>query len=360
MNSLEVFYETLYKIRSHPRKETIKYARTLVIAPPQCGKTYFVLDYLNTHFKSTQYLYVNLEDLRFLSEELSTDNLQTFITQNNIKALALDNYSHNQNIDITHLEVEHIILTSTEAMDLASFKILYLNPLDFEQFLVFGNYSDSTHAFNAFLRCGNFPISMTLEEHKQIPYLQNFLMQYSKDETTLFIKRLVLNQIGQERSILELFKSTKRYIKISKDKFYTYIAELEKKHFIYFLRHYLKPKAAKKVYAYNPVLFNAVSFNKKFQYTLNNFIFLELKFRFESIYFVEGIDFYLPNEHLAIICMPFVTDYLLASKSQKILKAWDDLDLHKIQIITNSMNDSIFIEDIECEVIPFYDWALCF
>ena len=61
---------------------------------------------------------------------------------------------------------------------------------------------------------------------------------------------------------------------LSKDKFYSYALSLEQSQEIYFVPYFEKPKAIKKIFAYNPALFGAVCFDKKFHNTLSNYIFL--------------------------------------------------------------------------------------
>jgi hypothetical protein len=48
----------------------------------------------------------------------------------------------------------------------------------------------------------------------------------------------------------------------------------------------------------------------------------------------------------------------LASISSKILSIKDDIDFDTIHIVTISNEDSLYIDDIPCEIMPFYEWAV--
>jgi predicted AAA+ superfamily ATPase len=361
MNTIETFYDTNYQLKTNPRREQIDYKYIQVISPSQCGKTYFILDYLNNNFKPNSYLYIDCSDMRV--SKIILKDLIEFIDTNSIEILALDNYDkYDFDIDFTKLDIENIIISTNLRLDIKLFHSIYLTPLDFEQFLLFANHSDSKVAFNYFFKYGNFPASAHLEENKQIQYLQNSIKINSKDDTQIYIRELIYSFIAQKRSLLELFQKAKENIKISKDRFYSFVKYLQDSREIYLVPNYFKPKAVKKIFSYNPALFGAVSFAKKFANILGNYIFLELYYRYSGIYYLDDIDFYIPSEELFILCMPFVTDDLIAKKSSVILEtiSHHNLSINQIQIITNATEQTIFIDDIECEIVPFYSWALSF
>jgi len=362
MDILETFYDSNFHFKTNPRKEQIDFKYTQIIAPHSCGTTYFVFDYLNTHFKPKEYLYIDCSDIRV--SKLLTSDLIDFISSNSIEIVVFDNYSLGFDIDFKSLKntISNIIITANKRLEIDEFFTIYFTPLDFEQFLLFGNFEDSKVAFNYFLKYGNFPISSHLEEHKQIPTLQTTIKSNINDETKLHIQTLVYQYISQQRSLLELFTKAKESIKISKDKFYSYIKYLEETKEIYLVANYFKPKATKKIFLYNPALFGAVSVAKKFKNLLTNYIFLELKYRFEDIYHLDDVDFYIPSQNLIVICMPFVTPALISQKSSKIIKIIQEnkLEISNIQIVTNSTEDSMFIDEVEAQIVPFYTWALSF
>ena len=362
MNILEVFYDSNYQVKTNPRKEEITSRYTQIIAPHNCGKTYFILDFINTHFKPKEYLYIDCTDMR--TTTLLTKEIINFIQTNSIEIIIFDNYNIDFNIDFERLRqiVENIVISSTKAIELIEFKNIYLSPLDFEQFLLFGNYENSKIAFNNFLKHGNFPISSHLEEAKQINYLQNLIKINAENDTKLYIKTILYEYISQKRSLLELFQKTKEKTKVSKDTFYSYVKYLEDINEIYLVPNYFKPQAVKKIFAYNPALFGAVSIAKKFNNILTNYIFLELKYRFDDIYYLDDIDFFIPKDSLIVICMPFITPEILSKKSSSLISVIQEkrISIKNIQIVTNSTEDTIFIDDIECEIIPFHTWALSF
>jgi hypothetical protein len=56
--------------------------------------------------------------------------------------------------------------------------------------------------------------------------------------------------------------------------------------------------------------------------------------------------------------MPFFNQFFLSSITSKVIKAMEEITIDNITIVTVSNSETIYIENLECEVLPFYEWAL--
>ena len=87
-------------------------------------------------------------------------------------------------------------------------------------------------------------------------------------------------------------------------------------------------------------------------------IFLELINKYEDIYYLDNIDFYIKSKKLAIISIPFFNSFLNASLIKKIIKNALEFDIEEINIITISNNEKISDPKIKIIATPFYECAL--
>ena len=87
-------------------------------------------------------------------------------------------------------------------------------------------------------------------------------------------------------------------------------------------------------------------------------VFLELKNRFNEIYYLDNIDFYIPNKRYLILCIPFLNDNILNKITKKILNIIIEYDIKNVSIITISNSKILYLQNREIEIIPFYEWSL--
>lgn len=87
-------------------------------------------------------------------------------------------------------------------------------------------------------------------------------------------------------------------------------------------------------------------------------VFLELLKENKTIYYLDNIDFYIKEDNLAIVCIPFFNIDLNSNLLKKIIKTALEVDIEKIEIITISNNQKIDNKKIHIETIVFYEWAL--
>ena len=87
-------------------------------------------------------------------------------------------------------------------------------------------------------------------------------------------------------------------------------------------------------------------------------VFLEAFKEYKEIYYLDNIDFYIKNENLALVCIPFFNSFLNANLLKKVIKTALEFEIKKIEIITISNSEKIKNQNMQIEAIPFYEWAL--
>lgn len=354
MNTLQSCYEINFsKINFIARKLKITYPKTILKGPSGVGKTYLIYDFL-TFIPDNKYIYIDLEDPRNNLEEIKF-NLESFINENEINTLVLENFLFDFNLPYC----ENIIITSTCSATLPDFKVLNIKPLEFEEYLLHDNKSQqTTHSFNNFLKYGNLPEIIHLPEHKKIKKLQEILFLQTKNSTHYEILKLLIKNIDEKKSLFQLFNTLKKEIKISKDLFYKTCKNLEENQTIYFLQKHKQKNALKKIYCYNHSFFTAVTYDKKFKNEFTNMIFLHLTYKHQEIFYLDYIDFFIPKIYLGIICIPFYNHILMNKNLKKIIKNATENNIKELYIITISNNQLILEYDIPITILPFYEWAL--
>jgi len=354
MKLLEACYEINFsKINFIERKKKIEKSKTIISGPPKTGKSYLIYDFLSNH-KSKDYLYIDFLDFRNNIDEISID-LQRFIKMNEITILVLENFEFQFEIPAC----ETIIISTSTYKKLRGFENIILNALDFEEYLLHDNkHQNITQSFNSFLKFGNLPELINIDEHKKIQRLQEIIKLSCLDETFYEVLKSLIENIDEKKSLFQTFNSLKTKIKISKDKFYEICKILENNRIIYFISKYNQEKSLKKIFSYNHSFFNAISHSKKFKNEFSNMVFLELQNRYEEIYYLDNIDFYIKSKNIAVISIPFFNSFLTANLIKKIIKNAHEFNINEINIITVSNNEKINESKIRINVIPFYEWAL--
>ncbi len=354
MTSLEFCHEIEFsKINFIERKVRITHPKTIVYGPAKAGKSYLIYDYLS-NFKSEDFLYIDLNDLRNNKEEIAT-NLEEHIFRNRIKILVLENFKFDFKIPFC----DSIIISTNKEYSLRGYKKLFLTPLDFEEYLLHEKKIQSiTHNFNNFLKYGNLPQSININEFKIYLDLQNIIKLINPNKTSEEILKTLILNIDEKKSLNQLYLSLKSKIRISKDKFYEECKRFENEKLIYFIPKFNQKKAIKKIYSYNGAFFSAISHKKKFKNELTNIIFLELINNYKDIYYLDYLDFYIPSQKMAIISIPFFNSFLTQTLLKKIKKHLERYEITQLYIITVSNNEHFTYKNSQIYVQPFYEWAL--
>jgi len=353
MNALEIIYENKIQFPLFlERKYKITNPFTIIKGPKLSGKTYLIYDYLQSN-KDNDYLYIDMSDLKDL--QLDYSKLQKYINTMNIKILVIENFDYSFNLP----KVDSIIISTSIYMSIDNYELLNVMPLDFEEYLAFDTkHQNTTNSFNSFLKYGNIAEIIDYKDVKKAKRNKEVVQLVNANTTSNKILELLIKNSGQIKSAFWLFTVLKKTNKISKDFFYKQIKEYELNNTIMFCPKYNSPKSTKKLFCYNHAFIDTVTYNKNFSFVFSNIIYLELFTKYENIYYDDGIDFYIEDEKTIILSIPFYNSMLLSNITAKILKSIEHLPCTNIYIVTISNQDSIFLNDIPCEIIPFYEWAL--
>lgn len=325
----------------------------IVYGAPKSGKTSFVLSHLQNLPKGS-FLYLDLADLRS-DESINYITISEFIKINKIQTLVLDNYNEKFLLPTA----TQTILIAPNKIEIIGFKCICMRPLVFEEFLLFDKkHQNTTASFNYFLKFGNLAQTTELSEFNKINDLQKTLRLIAKDEIDLYLIKKIFANAAQTKSYFQIFNNLKKEIKISKDRFYAFCEELEEKKMIFALEKFSSPKAVKKLMIYNHAYIDAITTKKNFNNSFSNMVFLELLNKTNEIYYLDGVDFYLPTLNEIILCIPFFNNLSINSKLGKILESVEIYNVTTIKIITVASTQNIFIGNVEATALPFYEWAL--
>jgi len=352
MDTLEILYEN----KIHPstfleRKIKIINPFTIIVGPKLSGKSYLIYDYVQSEEK--EYLYIDMNDFKDLLFE--SKKLQDFITKKEIELLVIENYDYSFNLPI----VKSIIISTHIYKSINGFSKLEVMPLDFEEYLSFDiKHQNTTNSFNSFLKYGNISELIDYKDNKKQNRNSEIIQLINQNITSQKILELLIKNTSLLKSTFWLYTELKKHMKISKDFFYKQIKEYESNNTIIFCSKYNAKNSTKKLFIYNHAFMHSVSYNKNFNAVFSNMIFLEIYSRYKDVYFYDKIDFYIPSIKTIVLVVPFYINMQLSSISAKVLSIKDELDFQYIQIVTISNQDSIFIDDKSCEVLPFYEWAL--
>ncbi|WP_331774663.1 ATP-binding protein [Sulfurospirillum sp. 1612] len=356
MNLLETLYEIHYKNDTYfDRKTKILSNKTLILGPRKSGKSHLVIDYLQEYAVSS-YLYIDFLDERLNTEEIESKKLETFIQNNHIKLLILENFDFSINLP----KVDKIIITSDDSTRrLENFHTISLYPLDFEEFILFDKkHSNIEQLFNQFANQGSFPEIATYHDNDRYNKMQKITRDLFQTRNEFLVFKKFCELQGTKISLFQLYNQLKPKMKISKDFIYKCSADLQHRELIVLLEKYQQPKAAKKVYLFDFALKNALSFKRDFLKRFENMVFLELYKRNKEIFYNDIIDFWLPLEHEGIICAPFTPIVSIKAKVKKMISHLSALQAKKIWITTLG-NEGAFEQDgVTFVLIPFWDWAL--
>ncbi len=355
MQSLEILYETILKNNTFfDRKQTITQKKTIVYGPRKSGKTHLIIDHLR-HYEKGSYLYLDFSDDRLEIDSLE-ENLSLFVKKYPIKLLVIEHFDFSFPLPKTD---EIILSTIFTCKELEGFSKLTLYPLDFEEFISFDKkHSNIEHIFNLFANHGTFPQIVQYTESDYHRTMQDMLHVMLKDETAFLIYKRFCELQSTKVTLFQIYNQLKSTMKISKDKLYAITSNLIEQKLLFLVEKHGQPSAAKKVFQIDFALKNALTFKKDFLKRFENMVFLELMKRDKTIFYDDLIDLYIPNEHLAVFCIPFATDEVVQSKMKKLTHTLKSLHVNKVEIITLGNEESFVLDTIQFSMLPFWDWAL--
>jgi len=235
---------------------------------------------------------------------LQSNNYQIFVTWSNSKLLSKE---ISTNLRWKYLEK-------------------FIFPLSFKEFLRFKNFKKSTyileeekwklkHLFKEFLTWGAFPEIVLAENKltkrdlinsyfKDLVYI-DLIERYKIGNETVLLELLekLLKNIWKEFSVQKFFNKLKsKWIKAGKWTIYNYLQYLENVFFVSWIKNVFKEQN-KKFFLYDIAFENILFENENFGQRFENIVFIELKRRFENIYFKlaqNEIDFFIKNNKINI------------------------------------------------------------
>lgn len=355
MPTLELLYETIYKNNSFfDRKQSITQKKTILYGPRKSGKTHLIIDHLS-HYEKGSFLYIDFSDDRLEKGSLE-ENLSLFIKKHPIKLLVIEHFDFSFALP----KINEIILSTIfTCKALEGFSKLTLYPLDFEEFIAFDKkHSNIEHIFNLFANHGTFPQIVQYTESDHHRAMQDMLHGMLKDETAFHIYKRFCELQSTKVTLFQIYNQLKSTMKISKDKLYAITSNLIEQKLLFLVEKQGQPSAARKVFQVDFALKNAMTFKKDFLKRFENMIFLELLKRDKTIFYDDFIDLYLPDEQLAVFCIPFATDEVIQSKMKKLTHMLKSLHVTKVEIITLGNEESFVLDTIHFSMLPFWDWAL--
>ena len=353
MQTLEILYENPPKSRAFlPRKKSITTKKTILYGPRFSGKSSIVIDHIS-NYKKERCLYIDFSDMRVSSKEIG-ENIQEFIDKKNIELLVLEHFDNQFKIP----KAEEIVLTSTKPLNVKEFNSEIIYPLDFEEFISFERKNlNIENSFNNFANIGTYPSIVLRTQEEKYRNLQLLLNAYFFAPSAIEILQTLSNYQSSKTSILKIYSHLKQNIKLSKDLLYTQIDNFLDESLLFFLEKFDQPKVSKKFYFIDFALKNALTFQKDFLKKFENIIFSELIKKEWKFFYTEHIDFYVPDKNLAIVSIPFLPAELIKRKFLKIKNELLALNIKELQIISVGNEGGFLQNGINCEIIPFWQWA---
>jgi hypothetical protein len=350
-NLLNNYYlQSLHVSRFIPRKVDIYDESVQLVGTTLSGKTTLIKQYLLT-CKRNSYLYIDCSDRRFDFAELNLV-LEPYLRENEIEIVALDNYSE----FISLPKVKQLIICSEKKTQSLELKTIYLNPLDYEEFLAYEPKFDST-ALNHFIQLGGYPVMHSLSSENRHLYLQERLI-YRLSEIEFDILTLVSNNTSLRLSAFSIYERLRKNRRISKDKLYQNLHSLIQKRYIFELEKYQHSRATKKLYLCDIAIKNALSIQKHFARLFENLIFLEMIKRDFKLYYTDGIDFYLPEHNRIVLSMPFAAKDALFKKIESIEAFIIQNGVLHVEVVTVGSEGSLEHPFITVKMLSFSEWAI--
>ena len=268
-------------------------------------------------------------------------------------------------------------------------------PLSFREYLTFKqidikdvhstiNKSKIKNEFKFYLDKGGFPEIINFNENLTIKTLQNYLdvmifrdlverFKITNVEVLkLFIKKAISN-VSKEFSINKVFNEFKSLnLKLSKDKLYQYLDNLEEIYLLFFISQYSESiqkqeLSLKKVYSIDTGLnlANSFKFSENKGRLLENLVFIELKRRSYEIYYhkqKKECDFVI-KEGLDIVQAIQVTKSLedIDTKKREIAGLLDACSTYRLKtglILTEDEEYELEQDGVKIQVIPIWKWLL--
>ena len=380
--NIEIFYDDLLKLQ-----------KILVLVwPRRAWKTFFMYqiaqELINSwKMKKEQIVYINFANLLFFDFSVEKLLEQYFELFPELKPVFfLDEIQELENFDKNLLYLKskwfqifttwsNSKLLSSEISTNLRWKYLekFIFPLDFKEFLKFKNIELKNFIleeeiwkikklFLEFLKWGAFP-EVVLAENKTTKrdllnsYFNSMIfidiIERYNIENEKLLKELinkVFKNIWKEISVHKIFNDFKsRGFKVSKNTIYNYLWYLEDIFLISELKNFYKQNN-RKIYLYDTWFLLLLSEEENFWQKFENFVFLELKRKYDEFYYKKNwseIDFFISNKDINIQVCFELNDENVSRETEWLLKQdWSK----ELIYFDNSLKNTI---DKEINLINF-------
>ncbi len=352
---MDILLEELYKSdisleKHHERKLSLDGGSYQICGITQSGKTRLVKNYLTT-LKKKSYLYLDCKDERIDIDALN-ESLQNFCLQNGIDTLALDNYLPSVKLP----NVSQLLLITPRPLPMQHLPTLWLYPLDYEEFLAH-EYKYDSSALNHYLQLGGLACMHRLTPDERALHVQQKL-HLALTQTEFDLLKFIARFNATPLSAFSIYERLKQKRKLSKDKTYEAYKTLLEKRYLFEVGKYAHPKAVKKLYLADIYLKTALTIDKHFGRLFENLIFLELQKHAKKCYYLDNVDFYLPQNNEIILCKPFADERSVFKKVESLEAHLFAYNIKKITAVTMNREATISHPFSTIEMIPFDIWAL--
>ena len=377
------------------------------------GKSYMMYQQIrkliNDGVSLSQIVYVNFEDERLL--EINVNDLNTileigieFSGSNGKPYLFLDEI---QNVDgwekfvrrVADMKYRINITGSNSKMlsrEIAStlggrFMVVNVYPYSFVEYLSANDIenvdvnelgtkhrADIVSQYDQYVTYGAFPELVEIKNKRQFlnniyqtVYLQDIITR--NKITNDFAIRLILKKIAESVTKALSFNRLTNIVKsagisIGKQTVINYVGYMLDSYLIFSLQNYVaklvEKETSPKYYFMDTGLLKLVLLDCK-SAQLENLVAIELirRYGIDNVYFFENnieVDFYIPNENLAIqVSMQVLDDAnTLHRETKAFVKFNNFIPNTKCLLITNSEETQLNCEGIDIEVIPAWKWLL--
>ena len=383
--------ETLEKLEvGITRKKEIKIEDSFAIIITgirRCGKSTFMHQLIR---KQKAYYYLNLEDPRLDSFELSDFNKIELIFKELYGEKGIYFFDEIQNIEkwekfIRYLvdKKEKIVITGSNASLLSQelgtkltgrYLQIEMFPFSFEEFLNLKKQKPSLQSFEHYLTKGGFP-EYLLKENPEILYnllsdivMKDIALRFKIKNTNILNKIAIylISNVGKEFS----YNSIKKMFSIkSVQSVIDYVYYLENTYLIFTIPQFsysykqqqINPKKVYSIdngFSYN----NSASFSKDKGKMLENLVFINLRKRNHEIFYFKDkneCDFVVKEREKVIQAIQVCYDFNEENKDRELnglLNALKEFKLQEGVILTYNQEDEFQLEGKKIKVIPVWKW----
>ncbi|MRJ03407.1 MAG: ATP-binding protein [Epsilonproteobacteria bacterium] len=350
MGILELFYHSdRGDGRILPRKRALPPSPKLLVKGPRyCGKWALIRDSARNLLPPERTLFIDTRDLRFDRGEVES-RLPQFVEKEGIELLCIRDYDGSWRVP------EGVKVWATGERELEGFDTVSLSNLDFEEFLAFQRHSDPKVAFNLFLKGGNYPeIPLSGRGREEWEERNQQILHLTFCQELPLFREVAAFQ-GHSLSVHFIYKRVKEQFRIGKERLYTLFERWREGGYIHSIPKWGSQGAVRKLFFHNFLTKPLLHADREFPKIFENMVCLELPK--EAIFYMEPLGFYLPEEERVVLPIPFGDEVRIQKRIDQLLQK-NRIEPRRIEVVTVGRSFLYEVGGIECEILPFYRWAV--